>query len=663
MIFPKFFRRNAPRLFSRLNGRPFRTKRFVKYGPRKNIDNTRKLVYTRRFSTAAASKPEETNVKENKDENKAKTLPQESDSTDIRRLWQYTKTEWKLLAQGSAMLLISSGVTMTVPIAFGTIVDIAQGNITGYELNQVLPILGVVFLTGGLCNSYRIFCFQKAGHKVILKIRQNLYKSITAQEIAFFDSHKTGDLITRLSSDTTLMGTALAGNSVAMGLRTVTQCVGSFGLMYYLSPQLFGVMMGVIPIAAIGTKLYGNFVKTTQEQAQKSLSEATSVAEERIGNIRTLRCLGVEAKEGLVYDKKIENVFDLSMVQVRGTSVFWGSGGAVVNLFMLAVLGYGGHMVQAGLITTGTLTSFLMYSLNVTMTSFGVAGAFAEIMRGVGASKRVFYIMDRQSQIPNVGGELVTNIKGEIDFQNVNFAYPNRIEDKILRDFNCKVEPGKSLALVGRSGSGKSTIMNILLRLFDVDSGNILLDGKNIKDLDPTSLRQQIGIVPQEPVLFTGTIFENLCFALTEYDAEDPAFRESVYQCAKEANAHDFIMSFPDGYDTEVGERGVNLSGGQKQRIAIARALLSNPKILLLDEATSALDAASEQLVADAIDRAMKNRTVIVIAHRLSTIRDADNIGVLHQGQIDEYGTHESLLADPKSRYSKLMAAQLSYQD
>jgi len=581
------------------------------------------------------------------------------EKTDWTRLWSFTRREWKLLGQGLGCLTISSGVQMSLPIAFGTIVDIATGLNTWLTLDQVVPSLAGVFLLGGAANAYRIYCFQTAGNRVVRSIRKDLYKSISSQEIAYFDATKTGDLVTRLTSDTTLMGTSLAGNSVAALLRTFTQITGSFCLMLYLSPPLFGVMVGVIPIAAVGTKMYGKFVKETQTAVQTGLSDATHVAEENLANIRTVRFFGAEAQTQSAFNSKVDNVYELQMKQIRGSAVFWGAGSTVVNCFMLAVLGYGGHLVQMGLITAGTLTSFLMYSLSLSMASFGLASTFAEVMRGVGASTRLFEIIDRESAVPNIGGRSLPQIEGKIEFENITFRYPSRLEDVILENFNLKIEPGKSLALVGPSGSGKSTCMNLLLRLYDAEKGKVSLDGNDISELDPTWIRRSMGIVPQEPALFSGTLLENICFGLDSWDENDPELMERVIQATHDSNCYDFINEFPDGFQTAIGERGVNLSGGQKQRIAICRALLKNPRVLLLDEATSALDAQSERLVSDAISRAIKSRTVIVIAHRLSTIRNCDNIGVIEDGQVVEYGTHDSLVREQNSRYRSLMAAQM----
>ena len=324
----------------------------------------------------------------------------------------------------------------------------------------------------------------------------------------------------------------------------------------------------------------------------------------------------------------------------------------------MGVLLYGANLVQAGVITSGLLTSCLLYSVYIALSAVGITSSFGTIMKGIGASTRVFEIMDREPSILNsVGLEVMHSLNGNIEFKHVNFCYPTRREAVIFDNFNLSVAAGKSVAICGESGSGQSSIISLLLRFYDIESGQILIDGHDVRDLKADFIRKHVGVVGQEPVLFSGSIRENILYGLAEEDVV--VNEEELHRVAMEANAHEFIMSFPDEYNTQIGEGGMNLSGGQKQRIAIARALVKKPSILLLDEATSALDSTSEQLVADALEQSMKNRTTIVIAHRLSTIKNADLIAVLKNGKIVETGTHNELIGKDNSFYSELIQRQL----
>ncbi|CAI5739467.1 unnamed protein product [Peronospora farinosa] len=525
---------------------------------------------------------------------------------------------------------------MCVPYGMGKVIDVVTtGSAAAMSLPTVVALLGGLFTTGSIANIIRVNTTNMIGERIINRLRQDTYASILRQELSFFDSSRTGELLNRLSADTTLIGKVLSDN-VAGGLRSSGQALGSITMIFITCPQLAVIMLSVVPPIALGAVSYGRYVKKLTAEVQTQLSEATEVAEEKLSNIRVLA-----RKRSLA------------------SATFFGGVDFGVKLSMLGVLGYGGQMVVDGLLTSGELTSFLLYTLYVGFSFAGMSSFYAELMKGIGASTRVFELLQRQPKIriPQGGwAPFPTTFDGHIRFQDVEFAYPTRPDSKIFCGLDLEVLPNETLALVGPSGCGKSSVMSLLARFYELDGpgcgGKILMNGVDISTVNPTELRGLMGAVPQEPPLFACSIRENIAYGCFE---GQEATMEDVICAAKLANAHDFIMSFPDGYDTIVGERGQALSGGQKQRVAIARALVKRPKILILDEATSALDPESEKLVQDAVNRAKQGRTVILVAHRLSTIKSADRIAVISDGRVVEHGTFTHLAAREDSAFTQVI--------
>ena len=429
------------------------------------------------------------------------------------------------------------------------------------------------------------------------------------------------------------------------------------GMMFYMSPQLAMVGLGIVPPVSLWAIYMGRKVRTVSKDVQDSLAASTEIAEEKLSNIRTVRAFAMESREIAAYGAKINDVLDKSYKEALVNAKFYGMTGLSGNLIIVTVLYYGGNLVTSDILTVGNLASFVLYSAYVGIGLSGVSTFYAEVMKGLGASTRLWELVDKQPTIPVSGGLIPEKLpSGRIEFNNVTFAYPTRQDVPILTDLNLTIPPNTVVAVVGGSGSGKSTLGSLLLRLYEPDHGKITLDGTDIAELDPTFLRRYIGTVSQEPVLFSTSIRNNIT-----YGADDPdsVTQEQLETAALEANAHKFISDFPDGYDTLVGERGVMLSGGQKQRVAIARAILKNPNILLLDEATSALDSKSEHEVKVALERIMKGRSVITIAHRLSTIRNADTVAVIDNGKVVEIGTYQELLGMEEGKFSGLVKQQL----
>lgn len=533
-----------------------------------------------------------------------------------------------LFSVAVGLLFISSGVTMSVPFALGKVIDIiysmdqmkkdksASKEMIKDNLNKVCLALVVVFAIGGLANFGRVYLMRISAQNITARLRTSVFGSIVKQEAGYFDKTKTGELVNRLSADSQLVSQAVT-QQISDGLRSTLMTTAGIGMMFFMSPQLAFVSLGVVPPVAAWAVWMGRKVRTTSKQVQDALAASTQVAEERISNIRTVRSFAKEDLEMNRYAQEMSNVLDKAGQEALVNARFYGLTGLSGNMIILTVLYYGGSLVTSDVISVGNLTSFILYAAYVGIGFNGVSTFYAEMMKALGASTRLWQLIDRQPLIPIQQGSIPSTLQGHIKFDQVSFSYPSRPDIQVLNQLSLSVPADHVMAVVGGSGSGKSTLAALLLRLYDPDQGTITLDGQNIKLLNPTWLRSQIGTVTQEPVLFSSTIRDNIA-----YGAQNPSevSQEDIEHAAKEANAHDFIMSFPDKYETLVGERGVMLSGGQKQRVAIARAILKNPQILLLDEATSALDTASEHQVKEALERVMKGRSVITIAHRLSTI-------------------------------------------
>ncbi|XP_054297750.1 ATP-binding cassette sub-family B member 10, mitochondrial isoform X3 [Pongo pygmaeus] len=556
-------------------------------------------------------------------------------------------------------LTMSSVISMSAPFFLGKIIDVIYTSPTvDYSDNLTRLCLGLsaVFLCGAAANAIRVYLMQTSGQRIVNRLRTSLFSSILRQEVAFFDKTRTGELINRLSSDTALLGRSVTEN-LSDGLRAGAQASVGISMMFFVSPNLATFVLSVVPPVSIIAVIYGRYLRKLTKVTQDSLAQATQLAEERIGNVRTVRAFGKEMTEIEKYAIKVDHVMQLARKEAFARAGFFGATGLSGNLIVLSVLYKGGLLMGSAHMTVGELSSFLMYAFWVGISIGGLSSFYSELMKGLGAGGRLWELLEREPKLPFNEGVILNekSFQGALEFKNVHFAYPARPEVPIFQDFSLSIPSGSVTALVGPSGSGKSTVLSLLLRLYDPASGTISLDGHDIRRLNPVWLRSKIGTVSQEPILFSCSIAENIA-----YGADDPSSvtAEEIQRVAEVANAVAFIRNFPQGFNTVVGEKGVLLSGGQKQRIAIARALLKNPKILLLDEATSALDAENEYLVQEALDRLMDGRTVLVIAHRLSTIKNANMVAVLDQGKITEYGKNEELLSKPNGIYRKLMNKQ-----
>ncbi|XP_014481055.1 PREDICTED: ATP-binding cassette sub-family B member 10, mitochondrial [Dinoponera quadriceps] len=576
-------------------------------------------------------------------------------TSELRNLILLAAPEKWTLMQAIAFLLVSSGVTMAVPFCFGKVIDVISN--TKKEdmkenLNRLTLVLLVVFLIGGLSNFRRVYLMSAAGHRITQSLRRQAYTAILRQETAMFDKGSTGELVGRLSGDTQLISSAVTSN-VSDGLRSAIMAVTGVSMMFYVSPTLALLGLAIVPPVVAVAAVWGRVLKRVSKELQNSVAVLNATAEERIGNIRTVKAFAQEEREIDRYCGKLRDVLALCYKESLYRGLFFGMTGLSGNAIVLSVLYNGVFMVSSGDITIGSLSAFLLYAGYVGMSLNGLSTAYSELNKALGANARLFELINRQPLIPVQGGRVLPKeLSGNVAFRDVSFAYPTRDTVPVLRGFDLNVNECSVTAIVGLSGSGKSTVASLLLRFYDPTKGSILLDNHDLRLLDPAWVKSQISVVAQEPILFSCSVRENILYGM------EGASDADVLEAARLAHVLEFTEKMTDGLDTIVGERGIALSGGQRQRVAIARALIKKPKILILDEATSALDAESENFVQEALERAIRGRTVITIAHRLSTIKNADKIVVLDGGRVAETGSYAELMALENGHFKKLVKHQ-----
>merc|ERR1740123_230105 len=570
---------------------------------------------------------------------------------------------------------------LVMPMFFGKVIDDIRSIQSADDHKaavdkHVIKLLAIMFV-GTSAVMLRAFLFNGGGERVVARMRLRLFRAIIKQEIAMFDRRKTGELLSRLTADTTSLQD-VATTNVSIFFRCLAQVLFSFVLMFVTAPRLAVAVVLVVPACGITIAMYSRALKRLSVRYTDALAAASDVAQQAVGNIRTVRSFAAEDVEVRKYENAVgdpdtaenrlwcwypraSSSYKTGIQFQIAQAFFVGFVTIVGGTAIVSIIWYGAYDVIDGKISVGSLLTFILYSVQIMGSLSMLAGLVASLFRAKGASKRTFQLIDRQPRVPLTGGSIPEKMDGSIRFEDVSFVYPTRPDVYVLRQFTIDIPKDATVAIVGASGAGKSTVLLLIQRFYDITSGRILIDDMPLDSLDPSWVRRHLAFVQQEPALFSATINHNIAYgyAVRMGSPEAIPSQDMIERAARDAYAHDFIAGFPDGYDTIVGERGVRLSGGQKQRVAIARALLMDPRVLLLDEATSALDAESEAVVACAIERAMVGRTTLIVAHRLSTVLNADQIVVVDNGSIADVGTHSDLLKRC-DKYQELVKRQVA---
>ncbi|AWU94361.1 ABC transporter transmembrane domain-containing protein [Azospirillum ramasamyi] len=559
------------------------------------------------------------------------------------------------------------GAMMALTVAAGTVLGLGQGmrvlidqGFAGGDTSlldrALLVLLGVIALMAA--STYgRFYLVSWIGERVVADIRRAVYDHVLTLSPGFFETTKTGEILSRLTTDTTLLQ-VVVGSSASIALRNALLFLGGTGMLLITSPKLTGLVALVVPLVVAPIVFFGRRVRKLSRDSQDRIADVGSFVEETLAAIRTVQAYTHEAIDRALFGKRVEEAFDVAIRRVRVRALMT----VIVIVLVFGAVGIilwiGGHDVVAGRLTPGELSAFVIYSVVVAGSVGAISEVIGDLQRAAGATERLFGLLAIESEIraPAAPKPLPSPAAGALSFDAVRFHYPSRPDWAALQDFSLEVKPGERVALVGPSGAGKSTVFQLLLRYYDPQAGSVRLDGVDLRDADPSAVRRRLGLVAQDPVVFSANAWENIRYGRP--DASDAEVRAA----ADAAHALDFLDALPEGLGTFLGEKGVRLSGGQRQRLAIARAILRDPPVLLLDEATSALDAESERMVQDALDRLMYGRTTLIVAHRLATVLNADRIVVMDQGRVVETGTHAELVAQG-GLYARLAALQFDRAD
>jgi len=553
------------------------------------------------------------------------------------RILSYIKPYLPRLLLAALCTALAAGGNLYVPWIIRDVIDQVFSQKDSHLLNLIALGIIAIFFARGIFFYGQNYLMSYVGERVVIDIRGAVYRKMQQLSTAFYDKNKLGTIMSYVTNDVSALQSAMVQNTIDMITESCI-LIGSVGAMIYLDWKLTLFTFCTFPVVLLLMDVFGKKIRIAGYNIQECTAEITSVLQETLSSARIIKSFVREEYEINRFERENMANFKANMKNAKLMAILTPVIEFVAAIGVTAIIWFGGRSVIHGEITPGSLIAFLVYAVNISNPIKRLTRVVGSIQKALAAAQRVFYILDLEDGIKDKPDAIILPpVQGAVEFRHVGFAYNEN--EPVLQDVSFKVEPGQVVALVGPSGAGKSTIANLLPRFYDVTSGNITIDGHNIEDVTVSSLRTQVGIVPQETTLFNGSVYDNILYGRLE------ATKEEVEQAAKAANAHDFITELPQGYNTNLGDRGVNISGGQRQRISIARAILKDPRILVLDEATSALDTESERVVQEALDRLMVGRTSFVIAHRLSTVQNAHKIIVLDRGQIFEIGTHQELMA------------------
>ena len=565
------------------------------------------------------------------------------------RILSYIKPYLPRLIAAAICTVLAAAGNLYVPWIIKDVIDSVLAEKNAEMLNIIAAGIIIIFFIRGVCFYGQNYLMSYVGERVIIDIRSAVYEKLQRLSVSFYDKNKTGTIMSYVTNDVSALQAAMVQNTIDM-ITEGSILIGSITAMVYLDWKLTLFTFCTFPFVLWLMDFFGKRNRKSGRRIQECTADITSILQETVSSARVIKSFVREDYEIERFCNQNFANFRANMKNAQLMALLTPVIEFVAAIGVTAIIWYGGHGVINGDLTAGSLVAFLVYAVNISNPVKRLTRVVGSIQKALAAAQRVFDVLDMKEEIAEIpGAKALPQIEGSVEFKDVSFAYDKG--EPVLKDVSFKAEPGEVIAIVGPSGAGKSTIANLLPRFYDTTSGSISIDGNNIAEVKVASLREQVGIVPQETVLFNGSLYDNILYGRLE------ATREEVEAAAKAANAHNFIMEFPNGYETMLGDRGLNLSGGQRQRIAIARAILKNPRVLVLDEATSALDTESERIVQEALDRLMVGRTSFVIAHRLSTIKNADKILVLQRGRIVEVGTHDELMANNKL-YSHLYNIQ-----
>jgi ABC-type multidrug transport system fused ATPase/permease subunit len=615
-------------------------------------------------------------ARRNEDNDLPKVKPTKESLRKASRIFRYLKPYRGKYILGLIFLALTAATAIGFPILLSKLINASGVSPTGGGLDMINNpklssgeliknintygyILLALFLGQAVFSFFRVMLFVDVTESMLADIRKAVYNRLVQMPMTFFSSHRVGELTSRISTDISQLQDTFT-TTIAEFLRQFIIIIGGIIALAFFSPQLALVMLAIIPIMAVMTIIFGRFIRKVAKQVQDNIAESNTIVEETMQGIASVKAFANEAYEIFRYNRATNKVAALA----KKGGIYRGAFASfiILGLFggIVFIIWYATRMLAQGTLTVGEMIGFLLFTVMVGASFGGIAELYAQIQKALGSTERIMDLLEEQPEPLDTSyssADEKLKLKGEIAFSEVRFNYPSRPEAEILQGLSFKVRTGEKIAIVGPSGAGKSTIIQLLMRFYNPNAGFIAFDGKDALEYPLTALRNNIAIVPQDVLLFGGSIKENIAYG------KPGATDEEIIEAAKKANAHSFVTGFTEGYETIVGDRGTQLSGGQRQRIAIARAVLKNPAILLLDEATSSLDSESEKLVQEALDKLMLGRTSVIIAHRLSTIRDADRILVVDKGRIVESGSHEELIRNTEGIYYNLSKLQYELTD